>query len=109
MWLDGEHVAIGRRLVDQAWAVGFPGCRVALAGSRTAARVAAVSAAEPVTVVPPGEERTALAGAPLAVLGLPPDLAATLEGWGLRTLGELAALACDRPAARLWPPRPPGH
>src|SRR3989442_12218750 len=107
MWLDGEHVAIGRRLVDQAWAVGFPGCRVALAGSRTAARVAAMSAAEPVTVVPPGEERAALAGAPLAVLGLPPDLAAVLERWGVRTLGELAALPRDGLAVRLGPPGPP--
>src|SRR5439155_126606 len=102
-WLHGEPVAIGRRLVGQAWAVGFPGCRVALAGSRTAARVAAVSAAEPVTVISPGEERAALAGAPLAVLGLPPDLAAVLEGWGVRTLGELAALPRDGLAARLGP------
>ena len=102
-WLHGEPVAIGRRLVGQAWAVGFPGCRVALAGSRTAARVAAVSATEPVTVISPGEERAALAGAPLAVLGLPPDLAAVLEGWGVRTLGELAALPRDGLAARLGP------
>ena len=102
-WLHGDPVAIGRRLVGQARAVGFPGCRVALAGSRTTARVAAVSAVEPVTVVPPGEERTALAGAPLAVLGLAPDLAATLEGWGVRTLGELAALPRNGLALRLGP------
>lgn len=102
-WLHGDPVAIGRRLVGQARAVGFPGCRVALAGSRTTARVAAVSAVEPVTVVPPGQEGTALAGAPLAVLGLAPDLAATLEGWGVRTLGELAALPRNGLALRLGP------
>src|SRR5439155_7011678 len=86
-WLHGDPAAIGRRLLSQARAVGFPGCRVALAGSRTAARVAAVSAAEPLTVVPPGAERAALTGARLAALDLAPDLAAVLEGWGVRTLG----------------------
>src|SRR5437762_339246 len=99
-WLHGDPAAIGRRLVSQARAVGFPGCRVALAGSRAAARVAAVSAAEPLTVVPPGAERAALAGARLAALDLAPDLAATLEGWGVRTLGELAALPRDGLAVR---------
>ena len=102
-WLHGDPAAIGRRLVSQARAVGFPGCRVALAGSRAAARVAAVSAAEPLTVVPPGAERAALAGARLAALDLAPDLAATLEGWGVRTLGELAALPRDGLAVRLGP------
>jgi len=102
-WLHGDPAAIGRRLVSQARAVGFPGCRVALAGSRAAARVAAVSAAEPLTVVPPGAERAALTGARLAALDLAPDLAATLEGWGVRTLGELAALPRDGLAVRLGP------
>jgi protein ImuB len=101
--LHGDPVAIGRRLASQARAVGFPGCRVALAGSRTAARVVAVNAVEPVTVIPPGEERAALAKAPLAVLGLALDLAMTLEGWGVRTLGELAALPRDGLAMRLGP------
>src|SRR5438034_554523 len=99
----GDPVASGRRLWSQARAVGFPGCRVALAGSRTAARVAALNATEPVTVIPPGEERAALAAAPLAVLGLAPDLAVTLEGWGVRTVGELAALPRDALAMRLGP------
>ena len=102
-WLHGDPVAIGRRLWSQARAVGFPDCRVALAGSRTAARVAALNATEPVTVIPPGEERAALAAAPLAVLGLAPDLAVTLEGWGVRTVGELAALPRDGLAMRLGP------
>src|SRR5436309_610399 len=79
-WLHGDPAAIGRRLVSQARAVGFPGCRVALAGSRAAARVAAVSAAEPLTVVPPSAERAALTGARLAALDLeahPPNAAVT--------------------------------
>jgi len=37
-WLHGEPVAIGRRLVGQARAVGFPGCRVALAARPPASR-----------------------------------------------------------------------
>src|SRR5207249_2037647 len=90
-WLHGDPAAIGRRLWSQARAVGFPGCRVALAGSRTAARVAALNATEPVTVIPPGEERAALAAAPLAVLGLAPALAVTLEGWAVRAVGALAS------------------
>src|SRR5207247_10709564 len=57
----------------------------------------------PRTVVPPGAERAALAGARLAALDLAPDLAATLEGWGVRTLGELAALPRDGLAVRLGP------
>src|SRR5439155_1747965 len=79
-------------------------CFVAAAAEgRTAARVAALNATEPVTVIPPGEERAALAAAPLAVLGLAPDLAVTLEGWGVRTVGALAALPRDGLAMRLGP------
>jgi protein ImuB len=100
--LIGDPPAIGRRLVHQARAVGLT-ARVGLAASRTAARVTAARASGLVTVVPEGRERAALAGAPLATLMLSPDLAATLARWGVRTLGELAALPRAGLATRLGP------
>jgi protein ImuB len=78
--------------------------RVGLAASRTAARMAAVNGTAPVTIVPPGRERATLAKIPLTTLDLAPDLAATLGRWGVRTLGELAALPREGLAARLGPP-----
>ena len=100
--LIGDPEAIGRRLVHQARTVGLV-ARVGVAGSRTAARVAAASASVPVTVVAPGRERAALAGVPLGVLDLDPPLAATLARWGVRTLGEMAALPREGVTIRLGP------
>jgi len=100
--LIGDPASIGRRLVHQARAVGLI-ARVALAASRTAARVAAVSASGAVTVIPPGRERATLAPAPLAALDLAPELAATLARWGVRTLGGLAALPREGLSVRLGP------
>ncbi|PYM77847.1 MAG: hypothetical protein DME03_02720 [Candidatus Rokuibacteriota bacterium] len=100
--LIGDPPSIGRRLVHQARAVGLT-ARIGLAASRTAARVVAARASGPVTVVPEGRERAGLAGAPLATLALSPDLAATLARWGVRTLGDLAALPRAGLATRLGP------
>ena len=98
--------------------------RVAIAGTRAAARLLVRHRAG-ITVVEPGMEAAALAPLPLALLGAllnestpnsqlptsnsqqkprttnhqPPTL--TLRRWGLRTLGELAALPPDDVAARL--------
>jgi protein ImuB len=77
--------------------------RVALAGTRTAARLLVRHRAG-LTIVEPGHEAAAVAPLPIALLG---DLAAnedpitTFRRWGLRTLGELAALPSDDLAARL--------
>jgi protein ImuB len=101
--LIGDPAAIGRRLVHQVRAIGLIP-RVGLAASRTAARMAAVNGTAPVTIVPPGRERATLAKIPLTTLDLAPDLAATLGRWGVRTLGELAALPREGLAARLGPP-----
>jgi len=100
--LFGDPAAVGRRLLGRAHAVGFA-ARVALADSRTAARLVAARARGAVTVVPPGRAREALADAPLAVLGLDADLAATLARWGVTTLGELAALPRAGLGTRLGP------
>lgn len=100
--LIGDAAAVGRRLLRQARRVGFS-ARVALAESRTVARLVASSAAEAVTVVPPGSEPAALATVPLAALGLDAHLAAALAQWGARNLGELAALPRAGLAMRLGP------
>jgi protein ImuB len=49
-------------------------------------------AARGITVMGTGEEATALCGLPVALLEIPADHAETLDLWGIRTLGELAAL-----------------
>ena len=101
--LIGDPAAIGRRLVHQVRAIGLIP-RVGLAASRTAARMAAVNGSGAVTIIPPGRERAALAKVSITTLDLAPDLAATLARWGVRTLGELAALSREGLAARLGPP-----
>jgi protein ImuB len=86
--------------------------RVAIAATRAAARLLVRHRAG-MTVVEPGTESAALASLPIGLLsGLtgadgpddqngPGDFLQTLRHWGLRTLGELAALAPDDVAARL--------
>ncbi len=76
--------------------------RVAIAGTRTAARLL-VHAHPGLTVIDAGGERRALAPLAihlLAVVVEEPDLL-TLRRWGLRTLGDFAALPDDAVAARL--------
>lgn len=108
--------------------------RVAVAGTRTAARLLVRHKAG-ITVVDPGAEAAALAGLPLSLLrdvrivrdvrniqnapnapndlndpnvpngsNDPNDLSNDLRRWGLRTLGELAALPPDEVMARLGLP-----
>src|SRR3954469_16294836 len=84
--------------------------RVAIAGTRTAARLLVHHRAG-LTVIDPGTEAAVLAPLPLALLGVirpnandsndSNNLLPTLRHWGLRTLGEFAALPPDDVAARL--------
>jgi protein ImuB len=89
--------------------------RVAIAGTRTAARLLVHDRAG-VTIVQPGDEAAALADLPIELLEIftpteprtpdpgsriPDPLTITLRRWGLRTLGDLAALPSDAVAARL--------
>lgn len=75
--------------------------RVAIAGTRTAARLLAHATAG-VTVIDPGTETAAVAALSLELLAAvaPLDLA-TLRQWGLRTCGDLASLPSGDIAARL--------
>jgi protein ImuB len=99
--LVGDARAIVDRLVRQVRAVGLRAC-VGVAASRTAARLAA-QAGPRITIVPPGGERAFLAAVPLAALDLSADLALTFARWGIRTLGELAALPRRSLGDRLGP------
>ena len=128
--LFGDARAMGEALCRTAADRGLR-VRVVIAGTRTAARLLAGAASGPVTVVDPGTEAAALARLPiqrLAVLArdepvalshprtlgrtLAPSAAlsavpshvavlSTFRRWGLRTLGEVAALPAAAVAARL--------
>ena len=83
--------------------------RVAIASTRAAARLLARHRAG-LTVVPPGTEAAVLELLPLEWLSAiandpnandPHDLSDTFRRWGLRTLGDIAALPPDEVAARL--------
>jgi protein ImuB len=92
--------------------------RIAIAGTRTAARLLARARAG-ITIVEPGDEAAGVADLPIELLEIfrnqndpndpndpnvsndPNDLITTLRRWGLRTLGELAVLPADEVAARL--------
>ena len=56
-----------------------------------------------ITIIPHGQEATALSKLPLAVLDLTEDHAETLAIWGIRTLCELATLPETELVARLGP------
>ena len=75
---------------------------VGVAGSKVAASLAARNGGG-VTVIPPGEEWSFLAPVPVALLEPSPALAVTLQRWGLRRIGDLAALPASAVGARLGP------
>jgi len=96
--------ALGEALLEAARARRLEP-RIVLAGSRIAALLVS-QAQEGLTVLAPGEEAAALAPLPLSLLDLDPEREETLRGWGLRTLGDLAALPAAGLAERLGPDAP---
>lgn len=87
-------------LAARAEGAGLP-ASVAIASTRTAARLAA--AVSPLVVVPPGGEQAFLCSLPLSLLPVSDDLLAVLTRWGIRTMGEVAALPGDALVERLGP------
>jgi len=75
---------------------------VGVGGSKIAAYLAARHGGG-VVVVPPGEEANLLAPVPVALLEPSPVLSATLHRWGIRCLGDLAALPVSAVGTRLGP------
>lgn len=97
--LFGDDPAVGQRLWRAARAIGLPAA-IAIAGTRTTALLVARVTSR-LTVVPAGDDRTTLAAVPVAALALDPTLAATFTRWGVRTLGDVAALPRAGLATRL--------
>lgn len=100
--LFGPPETLAQRLRSALGSVGF---RVSIAVSANfhTARLKA-AASRGVTIVSEGQEATALSKLPLALLDLAPDHAVTFAAWGIRTLGELAALPEADLIARLGQP-----
>jgi len=88
--LFGDEPRLAARLRDAAAAAGVE-VRVGIAESRLAA-LAAARLGPGVTIVEPGGDAASLAPAPLSLLDLPEETATRLSRWGIRSLGELAAL-----------------
>ncbi len=88
--LFGDDGRLAERLRAAATAAGLA-IRVGVAASRLGA-LAAARLGSGVAVVEPGGDAASLAAAPLSLLTLSEPLAIRLSRWGLRTLGELAAL-----------------
>jgi protein ImuB len=98
--LFGDPEAIARRLVREARGVGLV-AHVGIAATRTAARIAATTASGGLRSILPGREREMLAATPIAALEIPDALVLTLTRWGVKTLGELAALPREELAMRV--------
>lgn len=96
---DSPELDLGRSLVAAADKAGLP-ARVGIASSKLAARVAAGLPDSPV-IVPEGEEAAFLAPLPLSRLAPEVEIAATLEQWGVRSIGDFARLPKERVASRL--------
>ncbi len=95
LWADARGLH-DRSLADTLLGVlKAQGCRAPRAGvasTAVAARVAALHGSEPITAVPAHGDREWLAPFPVTVLDPQPDLANLLEGTGIESCGELAAL-----------------
>ncbi len=90
---------LARDMIRAAEKAGLP-ARAGVAASKLSARVAAGLPESP-TVVPEGEEARFLAPLPLEKLAPQMEIAATLDRWGLTTIGELAKLPEGEVASRL--------
>ena len=100
--LFGPAEVLAHKLLSELRLLGFTAC-IAVSSQFHAAIIAArgLLANNPVTVIPAGMEKNALAALPLSVLDLTPDQAETFSLWGIRTLGALADLPLKGLIARL--------
>jgi protein ImuB len=97
--LFGPPEAIARRLRVALKTAGFH-TSITLAANFDVARIAA-RFTRGIVIIPPGEEAQRLAPLPVAALDLPDAPAETFASWGIRTLGELAALRESELVTRL--------
>ena len=94
-WIFGTEEQIAEAIQGR---VGIGSLAIA---SNPDAAVHAARGIQGVTIIPPGREASILAPMPLCFLGGSPEFARTLDLWGIRTFGELAALPPLGVAARL--------
>ena len=97
--LFGPPQKLAQRLRAALAAAGFR-ASIAVSANFHAARMKAVNH-RGIAVIPEGEEANTLASLPIAALGLAEEPAETFALWGIRTLGELAAMPEDELVARL--------
>lgn len=97
--LFGPPRALAERLRTALSAAGFL-TSIAVSANYHAARIMA-AASRGITVIPAGDEESALAKLPLALLETSITQGETLSIWGIRTLGELAALPLADLVARM--------
>jgi hypothetical protein len=101
--LHGSEQALAGRILSMLGSRGLP-ATVGIAGSATAARVAAeISEPGTFTVVPRGRERRFLAGLSIAFLDPSPAFAEQLDALGITTIAQLAALPAGEIARRFGP------
>jgi protein ImuB len=99
--LFGPPEVLARNLLARVTAIGIAASISVCANFHAAVAVAKAPLSLSVRVVPTGEESTALAELPLAVLDLAADQAETFSLWGIRTLGMLGALPEKELIARM--------
>ena len=77
-------------LAERAASIGL--CPQIAAASNIEAAILAARGFPGITLIPPGEEKERLSSLPVEVLFPPVETFETLDRWGIRTCGELAAL-----------------
>ncbi len=99
--LFGSPVQLAERMRSALASSGFR-ASIAVSANFHAARIKA-AATRGITIIPDGREAAELAGLPIASLPLPENPREVFAMWGIRTLGELAALPEVDLIARLGP------
>lgn len=103
--LFGPADALARNLLARLQTLQIAAC-IAVSSNFYAsiATARALTARNPVQIIPTGDEKESLAPLPLAVLDLAERQAETFSLWGIRTLGMLAALPEKELIARMGQP-----
>jgi len=99
--LCASEAELAAMLVTRAERQGLAAC-VGIGSSKLIARIAARESGG-VRIVAPGSERAYLACLPITLLDSDAALSATLASWGLRQIGDLAALPAGAVVRRLGP------
>ena len=106
LWADGrglDPVALSAAIIGLLQQHEVPDVRIGIATTPIVAQVAATRGDAPLTRIKVGEDRPWLAPFPLDVLRPDPKLDRLLEGIGISTCGELAALTRESVEVRLGP------